>query len=405
MNKYLIYKDEKSDKFWNIEVSEKSFTVTYGKTGTIGQRQEKTFENNETCLNEANKLIKVKTDKGYIDAEVTLNLVKAETTIKKNNTLSDKIENELKITLPKRLKTFYDSGEYKKYEGLYVYNLYGYTTDSKFKVKFYTKDLQNILAENEIEMPDDFGSYYLPFIKFGEESQFLGIDITEGEICPVSMWEHEDGKFHLHSDSLDKFLSKLLKKGEEVPFKRALKVFEKARSLYSNKKYKDALNLLNKAMEGLASNIPEKYEDKKEVGTLFNLRGICKMKTNDIDGAIEDYNVALICGYYYSGLNIISCYLQDKKEYSKALEFVAKMENEYLDEYCFFHVSNYKGIANIYLSNVNEAENIYKAILKKYSVSNPDNINKSIKDLKEIEINKQPGFEIAIEILKWFGPK
>ncbi|WP_081102144.1 WGR domain-containing protein, partial [Leptospira santarosai] len=37
MNIKLTFKDDKSDKFWNIEVDETSFTVTYGKTGTIGQ--------------------------------------------------------------------------------------------------------------------------------------------------------------------------------------------------------------------------------------------------------------------------------------------------------------------------------------------------------------------------------
>nr|WP_139357217.1 WGR domain-containing protein [Leptospira alexanderi] len=34
MKHNLVFKDGKSDKFWNIEVSGTSFTVTYGKTGT-----------------------------------------------------------------------------------------------------------------------------------------------------------------------------------------------------------------------------------------------------------------------------------------------------------------------------------------------------------------------------------
>ncbi|MDI7187136.1 WGR domain-containing protein, partial [Leptospira santarosai] len=33
MKHHLTYKDDKSDKFWNIEVDGNSFTVTYGKTG------------------------------------------------------------------------------------------------------------------------------------------------------------------------------------------------------------------------------------------------------------------------------------------------------------------------------------------------------------------------------------
>ena len=31
MKTYLEYKDEKSHKFWEIEVKENTFTVTYGK--------------------------------------------------------------------------------------------------------------------------------------------------------------------------------------------------------------------------------------------------------------------------------------------------------------------------------------------------------------------------------------
>ncbi|EMJ49821.1 WGR domain protein [Leptospira santarosai str. HAI1349] len=34
MKHRLTFKDDKSDKFWNIEVGGTSFTVTYGKTGT-----------------------------------------------------------------------------------------------------------------------------------------------------------------------------------------------------------------------------------------------------------------------------------------------------------------------------------------------------------------------------------
>ncbi|EMP82505.1 hypothetical protein LEP1GSC162_0155, partial [Leptospira santarosai str. CBC1531] len=34
MKHRLTFKNESSDKFWNIEVGGNSFTVTYGKTGT-----------------------------------------------------------------------------------------------------------------------------------------------------------------------------------------------------------------------------------------------------------------------------------------------------------------------------------------------------------------------------------
>ncbi|EKR72225.1 WGR domain protein [Leptospira noguchii str. 2006001870] len=67
MNHHLTFKDGSSDKFWNIEVSGNSFTVTYGKTGTSGTSQTKTFDNEEKCLKEAQKLLSEKLKKGYIE--------------------------------------------------------------------------------------------------------------------------------------------------------------------------------------------------------------------------------------------------------------------------------------------------------------------------------------------------
>nr|OCA00991.1 WGR domain protein [Leptospira interrogans serovar Copenhageni/Icterohaemorrhagiae] len=63
MKHYLTFQDDKSDKFWQIEVSENSFTVTYGKTGTSGQTQIKTFDDKEICLKEAKKLLSEKLKK------------------------------------------------------------------------------------------------------------------------------------------------------------------------------------------------------------------------------------------------------------------------------------------------------------------------------------------------------
>ncbi len=65
MKKQLIYKDEKSDKFWNIEVKGKSFIVAFGKTGTNGQSQEKKFDSEEKCRKEADRLVAEKLKKGY----------------------------------------------------------------------------------------------------------------------------------------------------------------------------------------------------------------------------------------------------------------------------------------------------------------------------------------------------
>src|SRR4051812_34885351 len=59
------FSDAKSHKFWNIDVQGNSFTVTYGKIGTAGQTQTKSFKDNAAAQAEADKLIKEKTKKGY----------------------------------------------------------------------------------------------------------------------------------------------------------------------------------------------------------------------------------------------------------------------------------------------------------------------------------------------------
>ncbi|WP_232380781.1 WGR domain-containing protein [Leptospira ainlahdjerensis] len=63
----LTFQNETSDKFWKLESSGLSFTVTFGKTGTAGQTQTKTFDSEDKCIKEAEKLINEKLKKGYKD--------------------------------------------------------------------------------------------------------------------------------------------------------------------------------------------------------------------------------------------------------------------------------------------------------------------------------------------------
>lgn len=57
-------------KFWNIRVGSDEFAVHYGKLGTIGKVQIKSFEDEDDCLKEADKLIRQKLRKGYVETEV-----------------------------------------------------------------------------------------------------------------------------------------------------------------------------------------------------------------------------------------------------------------------------------------------------------------------------------------------
>jgi uncharacterized protein (TIGR02996 family) len=65
MMRTFQYSDAKSNKFWDIEVSGDSFTVTYGKVGSKGQTQTKTFPSPDKAQAAADKLIAEKLGKGY----------------------------------------------------------------------------------------------------------------------------------------------------------------------------------------------------------------------------------------------------------------------------------------------------------------------------------------------------
>jgi predicted DNA-binding WGR domain protein len=68
MKRELVYMDAKSSKFWNIELTGQSHTVTYGRIGTGGQTLTKSFPNEEAARKDMEKLIREKVGKGYVDA-------------------------------------------------------------------------------------------------------------------------------------------------------------------------------------------------------------------------------------------------------------------------------------------------------------------------------------------------
>ena len=70
MNEYsrtFVYKDDKSNKFWTIDVKGTGFTVTFGKVGANGQQSAKDFADEAACKKAADKLIAEKTGKGYVE--------------------------------------------------------------------------------------------------------------------------------------------------------------------------------------------------------------------------------------------------------------------------------------------------------------------------------------------------
>lgn len=61
----FAYKDESSDKFWNIELEGKRFRVAFGKAGSKGQVQVKEFPDAEAARKAHDKVVAEKLGKGY----------------------------------------------------------------------------------------------------------------------------------------------------------------------------------------------------------------------------------------------------------------------------------------------------------------------------------------------------
>jgi uncharacterized protein (TIGR02996 family) len=63
----FVFTDEKSKKFWNIDLQGTGFTVTFGKVGTKGQTQTKDFPDEDRARKAHDKLVAEKLDKGYVE--------------------------------------------------------------------------------------------------------------------------------------------------------------------------------------------------------------------------------------------------------------------------------------------------------------------------------------------------
>ena len=61
------FSEGSSNKFWRIQFAEDSFTVQYGRTGTQGQEQTKTFSDQAKAQKEYDKLVAEKVKKGYVE--------------------------------------------------------------------------------------------------------------------------------------------------------------------------------------------------------------------------------------------------------------------------------------------------------------------------------------------------
>jgi DNA ligase-1 len=73
MRKRFEFKDKKSHKFWEIELTSDSYTTYYGRIGTTPRSDTKGFDTNEKAKEEYKKIIAKKVKKGYKELSTDTN--------------------------------------------------------------------------------------------------------------------------------------------------------------------------------------------------------------------------------------------------------------------------------------------------------------------------------------------
>lgn len=116
MKRTFIYADEKSDKFWTIEINSTSYTVTYGKKGTAGQTQTKEFADETLCKKAVDKVIAEKVKKGYVEGNGDN---KSETLNKPVKTPASKNVKKINDEINDAQQTIPDNGQVNKNITLY----------------------------------------------------------------------------------------------------------------------------------------------------------------------------------------------------------------------------------------------------------------------------------------------
>lgn len=68
MKRRFEFIEGNSAKFWEVSVAGSQVTVTFGRLGTSGQTQTKSLANSALAQKHADKLVRQKLGKGYVES-------------------------------------------------------------------------------------------------------------------------------------------------------------------------------------------------------------------------------------------------------------------------------------------------------------------------------------------------
>jgi predicted DNA-binding WGR domain protein len=233
MKKYLEFNDEKSSKFWEIEVSGFSHTVRYGKIGTDGISKTKVFGTEDEALMDAEKLMKSKMKKGYVETSTdNIILTYSQRFSRKFIKLHEKINKALEDEEFEKIfndgATVKEISEFKKgikvnlTESFYeLYEIHNGSSNFFTYDGLYLKSLSDILSTKKVldeseslESSPDFqesewwDAAWIPFLD-DYSSKIVAIDTKgsfDGKAGQIIEWEKESRDRPIIHESFDSWL-------------------------------------------------------------------------------------------------------------------------------------------------------------------------------------------------------
>ncbi len=314
------------------------------------------------------------------------------------------LEEESGVVFPERLREFFRSSEWKKYEGFQVTNLPYFGSDVRSPITFANREDLDDKQEYAGSFTESKSTLWpLADLLELDGSFYLAADLSQDRV-PVLFFDYESG-FEPHSDSLEEFLNSLLPPGGKTQAELLSEIREKALALFEEEKYMEARDLVEQSLAASGSfraDILDSYRGLP--GNLRNILALCYKNLGDPDRAMSLFEMAVEEGTKSAALNIISIYLS-RKEWKVAAEYAeAKARSMYMlfDDYSSFYSFLYRGLAYLHLDEMVQATKFFGFIVTRFGAKEPKRVTEALEELRKIE--GAGARERAEEIIAWLEP-
>ncbi|KAB2931180.1 MAG: hypothetical protein F9K24_14610 [Leptonema illini] len=308
----------------------------------------------------------------------------------KNEQRLTALEKRRGIRFSSRYRSFLEK-ERKSFSGQFIWHPVFLDGTQKYRLSLLAPT-SSLFEDQEIEVDEDDADV-LP-LAFVDRLHVLGIK-TASELCPVLIWNQHDFAFRPLYESLDLFLSALLKKGEASGFDRLNSAVDGAEKLCQSELYSEASAILQPVrslvdiMDGAAS-----MQIRDLLRRFFNLSGIANLNSGRIESGIEDLRKGVERKDPYAALNLVEHWMANE-EHGNAGNLCDQFLGNtlLLDDHTEFYLLLNLGVCQLYLNERSSASATFKRIKERYYG----------KDELRIAVERlQSTGEPAEEILIWF---